>query len=149
MLQPDDRLDIQVVGRFVHQQDIRPSQQHTRQRDAHFPPARERTHVAVDLIILETQAVEHLTGLRLQQFHASFADPEDYWNEALRRYGPSGFSPEFLSGVAAFIRSGCESVAKVCPRTAKDRELVDVLAIRVVNEGMSTTFLPFDCPPSP
>jgi hypothetical protein len=71
------------------------------------------------------------------------------WNEALRRYGPSGFSPEFLSGVAAFIHSGCASGAKVCPRTAKDRKLVDVLAIRAVNEGMSTTFLPFDCPPSP
>jgi hypothetical protein len=71
------------------------------------------------------------------------------WNEALRRYGPSGFSPEFLNGVAAFFGSACQSAAKVYPRTAKDRELVDVLAIRVVNEGMSTTFLPFDCPPSP
>ena len=71
------------------------------------------------------------------------------WSEALRRYGASGFSPEFLSGGAAFIHAGCDSLAKVCPRTAKDRELVDVLAIRVVNEGMSTTFLPFDCPPSP
>jgi hypothetical protein len=71
------------------------------------------------------------------------------WNEALRRYGPAGLSQEFLGGVATFIRSGCQSNAKVCPRTAKDRELVDVLAIRVVNEGMSTTFLPFDCPPSP
>jgi hypothetical protein len=29
------------------------------------------------------------------------------------------------------------------------RELVDGLAIQVGNEGMSTTFLPFDCPPSP
>ena len=71
------------------------------------------------------------------------------WNEALRRFGRAGVSTEFLGGVDAFVRSGCESLAKVCPRTAKDRELVDVLAIRVVNEGMSTTFLPFDCPPSP
>ncbi len=71
------------------------------------------------------------------------------WNEALRRYGPGGFSREFLSGNAAFIDLGCESVDKVCPLTAKDRELVDVMAIRVVNEGMSTTFLPFDCPHSP
>lgn len=71
------------------------------------------------------------------------------WNEALRRYGVAGFSPEFLAGNSAFIRSGCESPDKICPRTAKDRELVDVMAIRVVNEGMSTTFLPFDCPQSP
>jgi len=71
------------------------------------------------------------------------------WNEALRRFGASGFSPEFLAGVGAFTRSDCRGADKVCPRTAKDRELVDVLAIRVVNEGMSTTFLPFDCPHSP
>ena len=71
------------------------------------------------------------------------------WNEALRRFGATGLSPEFIAGNAAFIGSGCAGLAKVCPRTAKDRQLVDILAIRVVNEGMSTTFLPFDCPQSP
>lgn len=71
------------------------------------------------------------------------------WSEALRRYGPDGLSAEFMAGNAAFIGAGCASLAKVCPRTAKDRELVDVLAIRVVNESMSTTFLPFGCPQSP
>ena len=71
------------------------------------------------------------------------------WSEALRRYGTAGFSAEFLAGNAAFIRSGCESRDKVCPSNAKDRELVDVMAIRVVNEGMSTTFVPFGCLHSP
>ena len=71
------------------------------------------------------------------------------WSEALRRFGATGLSPEFAAGNAAFIRAGCAGLDKVCPRTAKDRELVDILAIRVVNEGMSTTFLPFDCPQSP
>ena len=66
MLQPDDRFDIQVVGRFVHQQDIGPSQQHAGQCDAHFPPARKRAHVAIDLVVLEAQTVQHLSGLRLQ-----------------------------------------------------------------------------------
>ncbi len=68
------------------------------------------------------------------------------WNEALSRYGRNGFSPEFLRGNAGFIQAGCRRLHPVCPSTAKDRELADALAIRVVNEGMSTTFLPFDCP---
>ncbi len=68
------------------------------------------------------------------------------WDEALRRYGRDGLSPTFLEGNAAFIRSGCQRPANICPQTAKERRLADALAIRVVNEGMSTTFLPFDCP---
>lgn len=68
------------------------------------------------------------------------------WNEALRRFGRSGLSAEFISRNAAFINSGCVNPEKICPRLAEERRLADVLAIRVVNEGMSTTFLPFDCP---
>jgi hypothetical protein len=51
-----------------------------------------------------------------------------------------------VAGNEAFIHAGCRAARKICPRTARERELVDVLAIRVVNEGMSSTFLPFDCP---
>ena len=69
------------------------------------------------------------------------------WSEALRRFGRDGLSAQFVAGNAAFIRSGCLSLDKICPQGVKDRELADDLAIRVVNEGMSTTFLPFDCPP--
>jgi hypothetical protein len=68
------------------------------------------------------------------------------WREALRRYGPSGVGAEFLAANEAFIRSGCQSADKICPHNPRERELVDILAIRVVNEGMSTTFLPFNCP---
>ena len=68
------------------------------------------------------------------------------WNEAMRRYGREGISAEFLAGNAAFIHSCCLDRRKICPSTAKDRTLADALAIRVVNSGMSTTFLPFDCP---
>ena len=68
------------------------------------------------------------------------------WSEALRRFGRNGLSAGFLAGGDAFARSGCVAAEKLCPETAKDRKLADALAIRVVNEGMSTTFLPFDCP---
>ena len=65
--------------------------------------------------------------------------------EALRRWGPAEVSRAFIEGNKAFIESGCESGVKVCPQSARERELVDVLTIRVVNEGMSSTFLPFAC----
>ncbi len=68
------------------------------------------------------------------------------WNDALHRFGLAGFSPAFLAGNAEFIRAGCRALGMICPSTAKDRALADALAIRVVNEGLSTTFLPFDCP---
>ena len=68
------------------------------------------------------------------------------WSEALRRFGREGLSPAFVAGNEAFIASGCVRRAKICPHTVRERELVDVLAIRVANESMSTTFLPFDCP---
>jgi len=34
---------------------------------------------------IKTNEELYLAGMRLQQFHASSPDPEDYWNEALRR----------------------------------------------------------------
>jgi hypothetical protein len=64
----------------------------------------------------------------------------------LRRFGRNGASEGFLEGNDAFLRSGCRAARMLCPQTAKDRKLADALAIRVVNEGMSTTFLPYGCP---
>jgi hypothetical protein len=67
------------------------------------------------------------------------------FSEALRRWGPDGVGREFVDGNRAFIEGGCRSDVKICPRSARERELVDALTIRVVNEGMSSTFLPFGC----
>ena len=79
-----------------------------------------------------------LSGEVNSQYKRDFA-------EALRRWGPAEVSRAFIEGNMAFIESGCESGVKVCPQSARERELVDVLTIRVVNEGMSSTFLPFAC----
>ncbi len=70
MLQPDDRFDIQVIGRLVHQQHIRPSQQHPRQRHAHLPAAGQRAHVAIDLVVFKAQPMQHFARLRLQRVAA-------------------------------------------------------------------------------
>ena len=70
LLEPDDRLDVEVVGRLIHKQHVGPPEQHARQRDPHFPAARKVPNVAVDLIVLEAEAVQHLAGLRLERIAA-------------------------------------------------------------------------------
>ena len=62
-LEPDDRLDVEMVRRLVHQQDVGPAEQHARHRDAHLPAARERADVAVDPLVVEAEAVQHLARL--------------------------------------------------------------------------------------
>src|ERR1700722_18065717 len=52
---------------FVHQQYIRHSEQDPCQRNPHFPSAGESTHVAVNLIVFESQPVEHFTCLRFER----------------------------------------------------------------------------------
>ena len=65
-LEPEDRLDIEVVGRFVHQQNVGFAEQHARHGHAHLPAARERADVAIDPLIVEAEAVEDFAGLRLE-----------------------------------------------------------------------------------
>jgi hypothetical protein len=62
--------DVEVIRRFVHQQYIRHSEQDPCQRNPHFPSAGESAHVAVNLIIFESQTVEHFTGLRFERVTA-------------------------------------------------------------------------------
>jgi hypothetical protein len=103
--------------------------------------------VAVLLLgaVLGTVQAEPLAPHRSWREEKCFRYQRD-WNEALRRFGREGLSPAFVERNEAFIASGCVRRAKICPQTPRERELVDVLAIRVANESMSTTFLPFDCP---
>ena len=55
-----------MVGRLVEQQHVRPAEQHARHRHAHLPAARQRADVAVDPLVVEAEAVQHLAGLRLE-----------------------------------------------------------------------------------
>ena len=65
-LEPDDRFDVEVVGRLVHQQDVGRAEQHARHRDAHLPAAREQSHVAVDPLVVEAEPVQHFARLRFE-----------------------------------------------------------------------------------
>ena len=69
-LEPDDRLDVEMVGRLVHQQDFRLAEQHARHRHAHLPAARQRAHVAVDPLVVEAEAVEDFARAALERVAA-------------------------------------------------------------------------------
>ncbi len=70
LLQPDDGFEVEVIGGLVHQQHVGASEQHARQRHAHFPAAGERADIAIDLIVGEAQAVQHFAGLRFERVAA-------------------------------------------------------------------------------
>ena len=65
LLEPDDRLDVEVVGRLVHQQDLGLAEEHAGHRHAHLPAARQRADVAINPLVVESEAVQDLAGLRL------------------------------------------------------------------------------------
>src|SRR5581483_3646031 len=65
-----DGFDIQVIGRLVHQQHVRPPQQNARERDPHLPPTRKRAHIAVDLFVAKPESVQHLASLRFERVTA-------------------------------------------------------------------------------
>lgn len=67
------------------------------------------------------------------------------WSEALGRFGRAGLSPAFLERHEAFVAGGCIGPADVCPRSARELDLANVLVIRAMNAGMASTFLPFAC----
>ena len=70
LLQPDDRFEIEMVGGFVHQQDVGPAEQHAGQCHAHFPAAGKRPDIAIDLIVFEAEAMQHFAGLRFERVAA-------------------------------------------------------------------------------
>ena len=62
-LEPDDRLDVEVVGRLVHEQHVGPAEQHASHGHAHLPAAGQRADVALDPLVVEAETVQHLAGL--------------------------------------------------------------------------------------
>ncbi|MGP9820557.1 hypothetical protein ACTZWW_11120 [Salinarimonas sp. NSM] len=67
------------------------------------------------------------------------------WDEATRRLGTDGISAEFIARHDAFIASGCTAPADVCPRSAEELALANVMVILAMNAGTASTFPPFAC----
>ena len=64
ILEPLDRLDVQVVGRLVQQENRGPAQQQFRQLDAHAPAARKFARGTLEVAALESQAEQRLLDVR-------------------------------------------------------------------------------------
>lgn len=67
------------------------------------------------------------------------------WTDTLAKRGPRGLGQEFLDSHAAFLASGCMAPAAVCPRSAEELALANVMVILSMNQGMASTFAPFAC----
>jgi hypothetical protein len=67
------------------------------------------------------------------------------WTEALARRGTQGLGPDFIARHEAFLATGCTAKADVCPRSAEELDLANVLTILAMNAGTASTFLPFAC----
>jgi hypothetical protein len=65
-LEPEDRLDVEVVRRLVQQEDVGPAEEDPGHRHAHLPAAREGPDVAVDDLVGEAEPLEDLLRLRLE-----------------------------------------------------------------------------------
>lgn len=67
------------------------------------------------------------------------------WPHALDVVGREGISEDFIAAHDDFIAGGCVLRGAVCPRSAQEYRLADILTIAAMNEGMASTFLPFAC----
>jgi hypothetical protein len=66
------------------------------------------------------------------------------WTEALKRFGTKGLSRDFIDTHEAFLASGCTS-GDVCPRSAEELDLANIMVIQAMNAGTASTFPPFRC----
>lgn len=67
------------------------------------------------------------------------------WTQILARRQTLSIGPEFRERHDAFLASGCTARADVCPRSADEIELANMLTIAAMNAGAASTFLPFAC----
>lgn len=67
------------------------------------------------------------------------------WSAIVARRGTSGLGQPFLARHAAFLASGCTAPPDVCPRSAAELEVANMLVMMAMNAGMASTFPPFSC----
>jgi hypothetical protein len=67
------------------------------------------------------------------------------WSEALAHRGTQGLGQEFLERHEAFLASGCTARADVCPRSAEELDIANMMVVAAMNAGTASTFPPFAC----
>ncbi|WP_380053158.1 hypothetical protein ACFE33_10760 [Falsihalocynthiibacter sp. SS001] len=68
------------------------------------------------------------------------------WDWALANLGTEDIRPQFIQQNDAFVATGCIEQREVCPQSEKEIELANMLTVMTMNEGMASTFVPFNCP---
>ena len=119
--EPDDRLDVEVVGRLVHQQHVGAAEQHPGHRHPHLPAARQRADVAVDALVVEAEAVQDLARLRLEGVAAEMV-------VGLLHFAEAGQDPVQIAGlgrVRQVVLQLLELVVQVADAAAAGNRLVE------------------------
>ena len=119
-LEPDDRLDVEMVRRLVHEQHVGATEQDAGHRHAHFPPAGQVADIAVDPLVVEPEAKEHFARLRFERvaakmlvFPLHLAEPRE---DAIHVAGASGIA----HGVIELL----ELVVEIADTAAAENRLV-------------------------
>ena len=65
LLEPVPRLEIEMVGRLVEQQQRRPAEQQLRERKPHLPAARQRVGGLLERLVAEAEPAKHRRDLQI------------------------------------------------------------------------------------
>lgn len=69
----------------------------------------------------------------------------DAWSRVVEWRGGNGLGEDFVSGNKRFIDGGCSTPASVCPKSAAEFAVADMLSMMAVSQGITGSFLPFGC----
>lgn len=67
------------------------------------------------------------------------------WQKLMARRGPTGLGDDFMRRHDAFMASGCTSEPNVCPVSATELDVANIMVIAAMNAGTASTFPPFRC----
>ena len=67
------------------------------------------------------------------------------WSGALARLGTRGLGKAFLDSHEAFLASNCTKPSDVCPQSAEELKLANIMVVLAMNAGTASTFPPFQC----
>jgi hypothetical protein len=67
------------------------------------------------------------------------------WSDALAHRSTKGLSQQFIERHEAFLASGCMTRGDVCPRSAEELDLANMMVVAAMNAGTASTFPPFSC----
>ena len=132
-LEPDDRFDVEVVRRLVEEEDVGTAEQHARHGDAHLPAAGERTHVAVDPLVVEPEAMEDFARLTLERIAAEMLvlllDFAKARQDAIHVVGARGIGHRLVQRFELVVqRAHAPAAGDGFVEHASARHLLDVLA---------------------